>query len=77
MSLLNAQGLSLSRYEARYGASAFVHLPRLRELERLGLASIVTGSMRLTEAGLERSDAIGPWLQSAAIRQRMEDYEWR
>ena len=77
MSLLNAQGLSLSRYEARYGASAFVHLPRLRELERLGLASIVTGGMRLTEAGLERSDAIGPWLQSAAIRQRMEDYEWR
>jgi hypothetical protein len=28
----------------------------------------------LTAMGLERSDAIGPWLYSPAVRQRMEAF---
>jgi oxygen-independent coproporphyrinogen III oxidase len=33
--------------------------------------------LALTDAGLERSDAIGPWLCSPAVRARMEGHEWR
>jgi coproporphyrinogen III oxidase-like Fe-S oxidoreductase len=77
MSLLTAEGLDFSRYAARFGAPAHVQLPQLHELERLALASTEKGIMRLTETGLERSDAVGPWLQSPSIRERMEGYQWR
>jgi coproporphyrinogen III oxidase-like Fe-S oxidoreductase len=77
MSLLTADGLDLARYAARFGGCALEHLPQLRDLEPLGLASTGEGVMRLTEAGLECSDAIGPRLQSTAMRERMESYQCR
>jgi coproporphyrinogen III oxidase-like Fe-S oxidoreductase len=77
-SLLQAEGLSLARFAERFGVPAFDALSQLARLEETGLAEATAdGLLRLTDAGLERSDAIGPWLQSAAMRTRMEAYPWR
>lgn len=76
-SLLRVEGLSLSRFAGRFGGGAFEFLPELAGLERAGLAVVSDQVLRLTEAGLERSDAIGPWLQSEAMRARMEAFAWR
>ena len=76
-SLLQVEGLSLSSYVDRFGTEALDDLPELRELPGLGLAEFVKGQLMLTEAGLERSDAIGPWLYSDEVRAAIEDYRWR
>jgi oxygen-independent coproporphyrinogen-3 oxidase len=34
-------------------------------------------AIRLTPAGVERSDVIGPWLYSPAVRARMAAWEQR
>jgi oxygen-independent coproporphyrinogen-3 oxidase len=63
------------------GAEGAVEDPGLRrQLELLvegGLAVYQEGRFQLTEAGIDRSDAIGPWLYSEEVRQRMESYETR
>ena len=76
-SLLAHEGLDLARYEARFGSAAFDDLPQLGELEPLGLAREAGGALVLTPAGLERSDTIGPWLFSEAVRRRMAEHEAR
>jgi oxygen-independent coproporphyrinogen-3 oxidase len=76
-SLLQAEGLALDAYHRRFGAAALDELPELRELPRLALAALRDGRLQLTEAGLERSDAIGPWLYSTGMRGLMEEYELR
>ncbi|MGE3819264.1 MAG: STM4012 family radical SAM protein [Isosphaeraceae bacterium] len=75
--LLTCEGLNLASYEARFGASALDDLPELTTLVHLGLADLTAGVLRLSERGLERSDAVGPWLISEAVRQASEDYSWR
>jgi coproporphyrinogen III oxidase-like Fe-S oxidoreductase len=77
MSLLQTEGLSLARFAGRFGGSAFDFLPDLAELKRTGLAHEEEGFLRLTDAGIERSDAVGPWLQSQEMRARMEAFPWR
>ncbi len=77
MSLLQCTGLSLEDYEHRFGSDPFEDLPELRELEPAGLARHEAKRLLLTEAGLERSDAIGPSLYSETVRQRMESYSCR
>ncbi len=77
MSLLQRTGLSLVEYQQRFGSDLFDDLPQLLELEPAGLARHEEGRLVLTEAGLERSDAIGPWLYSSQVRERMEAYSWR
>ena len=74
-SLLQAEGLCLADYRGRFGAEAPEELAELAELERHGLARCERGRLRLTEAGLERSDAIGPWLGSAEVAALMQTYE--
>jgi oxygen-independent coproporphyrinogen III oxidase len=75
-SLLLADGLSLPAYRARFGTDAQADLPQLTELEPLGLARAEEKRLVLTDAGLERSDAVGPWLYSPAVRALMEAYQW-
>lgn len=77
LTLLQEPGLPLAAYERRFGADVFDDLPGLAELEPLGLAEVIGGRLRLTPAGVERSDAVGPWLYSAAVRRRMGDHAWR
>jgi oxygen-independent coproporphyrinogen-3 oxidase len=76
-SVLQADGLSRCAYRERFGADALDDLPELSELIRRGLATCDDWRIRLTEAGLERSDAIGPWLYSNEVRARMGSYEFR
>jgi oxygen-independent coproporphyrinogen-3 oxidase len=76
-SLLQVEGLELAHYRRRFGAGPLDDLPQLASLAEHGLATIDNERMQLTPAGLERSDAIGPWLYSPAVRRRMEEYAWR
>jgi oxygen-independent coproporphyrinogen-3 oxidase len=76
-SLLYHEGLSLPGYTRRFGTDAFEDMPALIELETLELARAVDGWLSLTEAGVERSDTIGPWLYSAEVCTLMETYAWR
>jgi oxygen-independent coproporphyrinogen-3 oxidase len=76
-SLLQVDGLALDVYRRRFGTAALEDLPELSELEALGLATRWGERLFLTETGLERSDAIGPWLYSEEVRARTEAYELR
>ena len=76
-SLLQVEGLSLSSYVDRFGTEALDDLPELRELAGLGLAEVAEGRLVLTERGLERSDAVGPWLYSDGVRGAIEAHQWR
>ncbi len=76
-SLLQAEGLDLGAYRARFGGDACAHLPQLALLVEAGLATLGGNALRLTAGGLELSDAIGPWLYSDAARSLAREYEWR
>src|SRR5262245_18701262 len=71
-SLLQVEGLDLAAYRERFGSEALDDLPELAPLEDRGLSSPGDGRLRLTEAGLEMSDVIGPMLYSARVRILME-----
>jgi oxygen-independent coproporphyrinogen-3 oxidase len=80
LSLLSDQGLDEARYRARFGSDARHDLPELVELLAAGLAQETHESapgLILTERGLERADAIGPWLCSARVRRLMDAHEAR
>lgn len=74
-SLLQAEGLALDDYRRRFGSSPHDDLQELSLLPERGLAELRDGRLVLTEIGLERSDAIGPWLYSAEMARLMGDYE--
>jgi oxygen-independent coproporphyrinogen-3 oxidase len=77
LSLLQTEGMSRADYERRFETEALADLPQLRELQKLGLMTVSEDHLRLTAAGVERSDAIGPWLFSEKVRRLMESYQWR
>ncbi len=68
-SLLSGEGLMLAAYRDHFGTEPFDDLPELTELEPLGLARRDRDRLCLTKAGVERSDAIGPWLYSESVRK--------
>jgi oxygen-independent coproporphyrinogen-3 oxidase len=73
-SLLRSEGLNKSTYSTRFGSDVSADVPEIADLIQEGL--VTDGErLRLTEQGLERSDAIGPYLYSASVRQMMDDYE--
>jgi oxygen-independent coproporphyrinogen-3 oxidase len=76
-SLLQCDGLDLAAYRRRFGTEVWDDLPQLAELEPRGLARAEGNTLALTGAGLELSDAIGPWLYSPEVRRRMEGHAWR
>lgn len=76
-SVLHTSGLSAQAYRARFGTSWRADHPELSALLELGLAAQTDDVLRLTDAGFERSDAIGPWLYSEAVRSKTQTYEWR
>lgn len=71
-SLLRAEGVDALVYRQRFGRSPLGDFPQLIELADRGWAT--DGGLRLTPAGLARSDAIGPWLVSAAVHDAMSEY---
>ena len=72
-SILRAEGFAREDYQVRFG-------PLARELEALVEAWFVHSvgeRLALTERGLERSDAIGPYLYSSQTRALMESCDLR
>jgi oxygen-independent coproporphyrinogen III oxidase len=75
-SLLTGDGLDRTAYRVRFGGDPLDDLPQLAELASAGLARRDSRGLRLTDAGFERSDAIGPWLYSARVGRLTEGYAW-
>lgn len=71
LSLLHVDGLDAEAFAARFDTPVRHALPQLVELTERGLAAWDDGVLRLTAAGLERSDTIGPWLITDRVRTRM------
>jgi coproporphyrinogen III oxidase-like Fe-S oxidoreductase len=68
--VLRADGLSVTAWSSRFG----VPLPSLDPLEARGWLCTEGDRVRLTDEGLAHSDAVGPWLVSAAVRTAMAEY---
>ncbi|MFI7650752.1 STM4012 family radical SAM protein [Micromonospora sp. NPDC049460] len=71
-SLLRVDGVDAAAYRARFGRPPGDDFPELGRLVDRGWAT--HGGLRLTPAGLARSDAVGPWLTSARVRDAMTGY---
>lgn len=76
-SVLNVDGLDAARYAVRFGSDPAADFPDLRTLADLGLLRYDDGRWTPTPAGLERSDALGPWFFSARVRNLTAGYEAR
>ena len=76
-SLLRSEGLDLSAYGRHFGSAATDDVPELSALSDAGLLREQGSRLLPTAAGLERSDAIGPWLHSERARRLMDTYEPR
>jgi oxygen-independent coproporphyrinogen III oxidase len=75
--IFNLAGISRKAYWKRFSSDVTRDFAVLTELEGSGLLIVDHASVRLSESGLERSDAIGPALYSAAVNALSEDYQWR
>jgi oxygen-independent coproporphyrinogen-3 oxidase len=73
-SLLRSDGLNELVYSSRFGSDAIDDVPELIDLINYGLIKR-DGRLQLTEAGMEKSDSIGPFLYSATMRRLMDGYE--
>jgi oxygen-independent coproporphyrinogen-3 oxidase len=76
-SLLTCDGLRFEAYRRRFGTAPADDLPMLAELKTHGLARWEADGLCLTDAGLARSDVVGPWLYSDAVRGLMATYPWQ
>lgn len=76
-SLLQAEGLPVDDYRARFGAAPDDDFGAELQLlaDRGWLAGTAAAHLRLTPEGLAHSDAIGPELFSPAVRAAMAAYE--
>jgi coproporphyrinogen III oxidase-like Fe-S oxidoreductase len=70
-SVLRIDGLNWSDYRERFGTHALDDLPQLSELVERALAGFDESALRLTPDGFAASDAIGPWLYSREMTERM------
>jgi oxygen-independent coproporphyrinogen-3 oxidase len=73
LSLLSDEGLDLASYRTRFGGDPASDFPAIAELGPFVVRDSET--LRLSDQGLARADAIGPWLFSDAVQQRMATYE--
>ena len=76
LSLL-ADGLDAEVYRQKFQREAAADFPELSQLVEAGFAKADAAGWVLTAAGVERSDAIGPWLQSPTVTSMMKAYEVR
>lgn len=77
LSLLSEEGASVAAYRDAFGAELAEDFPELPALCELALCALDGRSFKLTPAGLELSDAVGPALYSPAVRRRMQEYDPR
>jgi oxygen-independent coproporphyrinogen-3 oxidase len=76
-SILRTEGLDEAAYERHFGSSPLDDVPSLCELLDAELLERRDGRLVPTAEGLERSDAIGPWLYSDRAKRLMDAYEVR
>jgi len=74
-SILHGAGLDLKRYSGLYGHDALQMYPLLPELIHADMATLQNDVLCLTSMGLDYSDAIGPALYSASIKQLITEFE--
>lgn len=74
LSLLQADGLDLAEYQARFGTRANADLPELMELQRCGWLAAEDDRIVMTVAGMEQSDRVGPLLYSESVRSRLREF---
>lgn len=74
-SILRADGLEFGPYLRRFGRNVLDDFPQLAQLLSEDLASVDSDTLKLSEAGVELSDAIGPWLYSTNVHDLMKTYE--
>ncbi|MDO7905058.1 STM4012 family radical SAM protein [Paenibacillus sp. JX-17] len=72
--LLHREGLRLADYHQRFGSLPADDYPELNLPLLSGMAYEKDGTMYLSDEGLSCSDAIGDWLISAEVRERMEGF---
>jgi oxygen-independent coproporphyrinogen III oxidase len=77
LGLLQDCGVDLNAYHARFKTQPGEDLPGLLELEQSELIRSEGGHLKLTPAGMELSDAIGPYFYSPQVRKRMEQFLWQ
>lgn len=75
--LLQTAGVDTREYHRQFGSRVREDFPGLNGLMENNYLIVTEDRMRLTESGLEYSDAIGPWLYSEQVRQNMKAYECR
>jgi coproporphyrinogen III oxidase-like Fe-S oxidoreductase len=71
-SLLRAEGVDAAAYRERFGTDHTGDFPQLTELVDRGW--LTEDRAVLTPAGLDHSDAVGPWLVSGEVREAMGAY---
>jgi oxygen-independent coproporphyrinogen-3 oxidase len=76
LTLLQVSGVDAADYLRRFGSELLADVPQLEHLTELGLAEATGNRLALTAAGLEQSDALGPWLYSQDVRRRMQEFSW-
>lgn len=74
-SILNSEGLNANRYAARFGSDPADDFPDMHTFADLGLLERQGEDWRPTAAGLEWSDALGPWFFSERVCALMAEYE--
>lgn len=77
LSLLQCAGLSCEDYRTSFGTDVMKDFPKLDDLRTGGFATIDSQRVKLTEQGIEYSDAIGPWLNSDKVNRLEASYQWR
>ncbi|MBD2096397.1 STM4012 family radical SAM protein [Trichocoleus sp. FACHB-591] len=75
LSLLSEEGLNGLAYRDRFGSDVLTDFPELQHLIDWNLAHLQTNLLVLSELGIERSDAIGPWLFSEKVQRSMQTYQ--
>jgi oxygen-independent coproporphyrinogen III oxidase len=70
-------GCDRREYRDRFGSDVVDDFPCLLEFENHGSLIVSPQTVRLTSAGVERSDVIGPALFSEKVRHRMEEHRCR
>lgn len=74
-SLLLIEGVTQSDYYRRFKSKIIDDFPQLLELIDEHLAVQSDGKLCLTPKGVMFSDAIGPWLNSPAVKDKMYHYQ--
>jgi oxygen-independent coproporphyrinogen-3 oxidase len=73
-SILRRDGLDIAAYRARFGSDPRQDFDEIRELVEAGFLALADGCLLPNSLGFENSDAIGPWLYSTAVVDRMNAF---